>query len=777
MSVAAPPRPPVTPVRAAADPTAAAGSHRRHGTALRLAAWAGLALFASYAWSLQVAPASHAAAWGATAAGLVVAGALLLAARLPRSRRRTAALAGAAAGAVVLALATCGIELRLLRPDGWGQLAAGISQGLGALAGVRVPYRGLDEWTRDVIVLGGTLLVTLSAWVAFVPVRRGTTGRPLAAAVLLGVLYAVPVVEQVPDDPFLSGAVFTVLLAAFLWADRVRAGQARLAAGLVVCAVGVAMLVAPAVDGDGPLFDYEEFVAESLRPGNSTAFSWSHSYGPLDWPRDGREVLRVKARQGSYWKATVLPDFDGTGWVQDPDESGADRDAERSDDRSYRDELTVVVRNLRSAEYVTAGTTDEIRDSRRLTIASGFGTFRTGSRRLARGDTYRADVYVPRPSPAAMRDAGTDYPGSTRRFLAMGLPGPRPPAGEEPGTLVFPMWDENRPVLALLGRGDVKLDGDRRLAASPYSRSYALARSLRAASASPYEFIRRVRARVMRGAVYTETPPRRAVPLDAFLFDTRAGYCQQFSGAMALLLRMGGVPARVASGFTSGVFDQDRKEWVVRDLDAHSWVEAYIPGHGWVAFDPTPGASPARSQLSEQEDDEVTAADDGTAEDTTPGGFGQERLGTDPAGPGAGAGDEPTGSGGAIAGGLVLTGLVLTAAVVVLRRRRRMAGAQDPELVELVHALRRTGREPAPGTTLTEIERRLAGAPQAAAYVRAIRDARYAAPAPPPSRKVRRTRRRALRRELADGLGPVGEIRAWVALPPEPRPGRPRRRA
>ena len=47
---------------------------------------------------------------------------------------------------------------------------------------------------------------------------------------------------------------------------------------------------------------------------------------------------------------------------------------------------------------------------------------------------------------------------------------------------------------------------------------------------------------------------------------------------MALLLRMGGVPARVAAGFSPGAYDRKRSEYVVRDLDAHSWVEAYFPG-------------------------------------------------------------------------------------------------------------------------------------------------------------------------------------------------------
>ena len=92
------------------------------------------------------------------------------------------------------------------------------------------------------------------------------------------------------------------------------------------------------------------------------------------------------------------------------------------------------------------------------------------------------------------------------------------------------------------------------------------------------------------------------MPLEHFLFETKAGYCQHFSGAMALLLRFGGVPARVATGFSPGGFRRRQGEWVVRDRDAHSWVEAWFDGIGWVTFDPTPTATPARSLIAAIDD-------------------------------------------------------------------------------------------------------------------------------------------------------------------------------
>ncbi len=67
---------------------------------------------------------------------------------------------------------------------------------------------------------------------------------------------------------------------------------------------------------------------------------------------------------------------------------------------------------------------------------------------------------------------------------------------------------------------------------------------------------------------------------------------------MALLLRMGGVPARVAAGFTSGTYNSATGQWDVTDIDAHAWVEVWFPDYGWVRFDPTPAVAPARGGVT-----------------------------------------------------------------------------------------------------------------------------------------------------------------------------------
>lgn len=78
-----------------------------------------------------------------------------------------------------------------------------------------------------------------------------------------------------------------------------------------------------------------------------------------------------------------------------------------------------------------------------------------------------------------------------------------------------------------------------------------------------------------------------AAELANFLKVTKAGYCQQFSFAMAVLARLLGIPSRVAYGFTSGT-PVSGDTWLVTTHDAHAWPELYFQGYGWLRFEPTP---------------------------------------------------------------------------------------------------------------------------------------------------------------------------------------------
>ncbi|HEY6944127.1 MAG TPA: DUF3488 and transglutaminase-like domain-containing protein, partial [Candidatus Acidoferrum sp.] len=79
-------------------------------------------------------------------------------------------------------------------------------------------------------------------------------------------------------------------------------------------------------------------------------------------------------------------------------------------------------------------------------------------------------------------------------------------------------------------------------------------------------------------------------PLAHFLFETRAGHCEYFASAMAILLRTLGIPSREVNGFLPGEYNDLAGDYIVRASDAHSWVEVYFPGNGWQVFDPTPSS-------------------------------------------------------------------------------------------------------------------------------------------------------------------------------------------
>ena len=83
-------------------------------------------------------------------------------------------------------------------------------------------------------------------------------------------------------------------------------------------------------------------------------------------------------------------------------------------------------------------------------------------------------------------------------------------------------------------------------------------------------------------------------PLAHFLFETRAGHCEYFASAMAIMLRTLGIPTREVNGFLPGEYNDLGEDYIVRASDAHSWVEVYFPGTGWMTFDPTPPGAESR---------------------------------------------------------------------------------------------------------------------------------------------------------------------------------------
>jgi hypothetical protein len=95
--------------------------------------------------------------------------------------------------------------------------------------------------------------------------------------------------------------------------------------------------------------------------------------------------------------------------------------------------------------------------------------------------------------------------------------------------------------------------------------------------------------------VYTLSPPELGRnPADEFLFDTRRGFCEHYATAFTLLMRLGGIPARVVAGYQGGEMNPIGDYLIVRQSDAHAWTEIWLEETGWTRIDPTAAVAPER---------------------------------------------------------------------------------------------------------------------------------------------------------------------------------------
>jgi transglutaminase-like putative cysteine protease len=81
--------------------------------------------------------------------------------------------------------------------------------------------------------------------------------------------------------------------------------------------------------------------------------------------------------------------------------------------------------------------------------------------------------------------------------------------------------------------------------------------------------------------------------VDQFLFETKRGYCDNFSTSMAVMLRTLGIPTRWVKGYNGGTFKEfgndTERIYEITNNNAHAWVEVFFPNQGWVPFEPTKG--------------------------------------------------------------------------------------------------------------------------------------------------------------------------------------------
>jgi len=728
--------------------------------AIRIAAFCALGLYGSLRWATLLAPRPVSRMLALLALAAVATSSRVIARRMfgEGAERARPRLVGPAAIAIALLaglvmLPVAGVPAHELTHLHLGALGDGIGQGLQALPRVTVPYRGADPWVRTVLVLGGAVLLLDAAIVlAFTTSALGDARRAGAAAPLLG-LAVVPSTLMRPQLPYLHGLLLLGLVAALVWGERLRRADVRAAALAAGLAGAVALPLAPALDRHHPLLNYEA-LAGKLAPAGGEKLDWTQRYGPLTWPRTGRELLAIRAAAPDYWKAENLDSFDGAGWVAAPLGGELLPPPFGTVAQKWTHELTVTFKGFETTDVIAAGYASLPPQHAPVAIEPGgsLGTWSAGVD-LGPGDSYTIAAYSPHPLDAQLAAAGSAYPPGAAPYLSVLLP-PIVGTPVAPDIEFAAFHSGGAPAVV---NGVSEGSPSSLISGSPYAPAYALATRLAARAPTPIVFVRSVLNYLGRGFTYSEHPPPSPYPLETFLFTSKQGYCQQFAGAMALLLRMGGVPARVAVGFTPGLYDKASRQWLVTDLNAHAWVEAWFPTYGWVRFDPTPSSAPELKILREPSLAGATVRAAPATHRTLP-----DQPGSASSAGKAGAAMPRSGRGVPVA--LEVLGIALIAMILLLASSR--IGRPRPEqlLDELARALRRSGRSAGGGLTLAQLEHRYRDDQAAAGYVRTLRLARYGGAEALPTAG----QRRAVRWRLAEGLGPAGMMRALWALPPWP---------
>jgi transglutaminase superfamily protein len=333
-------------------------------------------------------------------------------------------------------------------------------------------------------------------------------------------------------------------------------------------------------------------------------FAWDSNYDGIRFPETKTVVLTVEGpNRAKYWRTSTLDLFTDDHWFEDL--FWLER-VDRGSDAIQLDRLTparaarrenwleqrIEVKALVDDHLAAAGTPVALDSSRLGTVFVLSGGVLAVRDALGKGQSYRVWSYAPDPAPAALATSKPRYPAAASRHLR--VDGRTFPAFgvREREALVQALFDDPSYAPFIV-----------------YRPVYRAARRVAGSARTPYAAVLALEAwfRQRGGFVYDEQPPRGpGPPLVGFVTKTKAGYCQHYAGAMAVMLRMLGIPARVAVGFTSGTLTDGK--WIVTDHEAHAWVEVWFAGHGWVPFDPTPGRGTFGGTYSFASDSEEAVA-------------------------------------------------------------------------------------------------------------------------------------------------------------------------
>jgi transglutaminase-like putative cysteine protease len=384
-------------------------------------------------------------------------------------------------------------------------------------------------------------------------VALGAAGWTGDRAEALGVLLALLAFQRVVARPLLADRVPVVVSTLSLLVAVARRDDPLLLVpvGLHAALLPVALLVArperAAAAGlslaslalSGAAFVLAPRLAAEPEVG-ATGFADGVELGVMDALLDDptpvfRARIEPAAEEPPYWRGRALDRFDGRAWTAPEPRTPVEVAGPR---RLPPDARVVEVEPERAGDVVfTAGRVVDVRTDGAPLTTDGRGGFR------AEGVGRWRLVALP-PLSVDARPAWDDAAGDLATALEL-------PADLDPRVLAL--------AATVAGEG------------------------------SPAQQLDRIRAHLRSAYAYTRTPRDAGdvAPLATFLFETRAGHCEYFATALAVLGRARGIPTRVVNGYVGGAPGPDG--WLqVRERDAHAWVEAWIDGQ-WRAVDATPG--------------------------------------------------------------------------------------------------------------------------------------------------------------------------------------------
>jgi transglutaminase-like putative cysteine protease len=515
--------------------------------------------------------------------------ALALAPALIRQRwARVAVLAVATALAIRIAFGASLLDARPFRDeDFFGPFGHRLWRGFEAFFDVALPFRVAEQPEMH-----GALLLAVFGFCVALALAIAARRPLLASAVLIaGAGWPATILvgrAELERGGLILGAA--LLLFAAMRSLPTHDVRQPLIAGAVVVVAAVVVSSSPSVARGEFVDGWRTWDVSTARgPSVDVRYVWNADYGGIRFPKEPTTVLSIDADEtaGVYWRATTLDLFDKGRWTEqlfngtEPIERDGREDVSTDPflPRAARNQNTwleanVHVEALRDDHFVGAGVPVAY-DTGDKNAQYYLGNVAMTHEGTTRGDSYSVWSYSPKPTPQQLGRSEPRYPEYlTSLYLTLeGSPLPQYAAADHEERL-----------------RDAFLRSPRLRAYAPL---YTQARDLVGTPRNPYAAVVAIESWFRTGGdfVYDEQPsvPRGTPPLVSFVTATKRGYCQHFAGAMAVMLRTLGIPARVAAGFTSGRYDTNAGRWLVADRNAHTWVEVWFRGYGWLAFDPTPG--------------------------------------------------------------------------------------------------------------------------------------------------------------------------------------------